>query len=496
MRARRTTVLAALALPLALALSGLPTASVDGGARRQRPGRARPRGGSSRPPSRASCWSTRTASTRTPSSRPAGPSIADLHPKTGTFIWSSRSGGATTWHITNLFGADLGDFNVPAGASTPAIDEGGYNAYWVRPFRGGDEAAIMRLEINDPQATPQAVLRPRTGRGRAAHGLARLPEDRGGRRRPGPPAVGQRQHRGDGPAAGRHDAPARVASCGRPTPAGSRSSPVSRASPSARSTSPPRTATTPPPSCRGTVGPVRLGARRQRPAGWQRRAARTWSVSTRRPARPRRTYSIDRTSGIFWSGLKKGKVATDRIKPYVKHLPARLRRAARRAACQRYRHTAKAWREVGGHVTDQGKSLVRYVIIAVFQKRGSSWWGLVGNGKRPTWRKFPTRDEARYGAKERHAKIIGNRWEASIPLLTAGQLVVVAKAGTVRATTVRRPSRRPRLSPSRRHLVASGPAPAFGRIPPRGCPGRQSGVPTCVTCGARGRAPLLGRGTA
>ena len=83
---------------------------------------------------------------------------------------------------------------------------------------------------------------------------------------------------------------------------------------------------------------------------------------------------------------------------------------------------------VGGKTADKGGSLLRYVIIAAFQKRGSSWWGLVGNGKHPTWRKFPTRNEARYGAKERHAKIIGNHWEAKIPLLTAGQLVVVAKA--------------------------------------------------------------------
>src|SRR3954468_6471789 len=40
--------------------------------------------------------------------------VADMPPKSGTFIWASRSSGATKWHITNLFGADLGSFRVPA----------------------------------------------------------------------------------------------------------------------------------------------------------------------------------------------------------------------------------------------------------------------------------------------------------------------------------------------------------------------------------------------
>ena len=67
-------------------------------------------------------------------------------------------------------------FRVPADGSTPAIDYGGYVAYWVRPSAGGQNAAIIQLEINDPQATPQVL---RTLGSGTAEALSLAPDNRG-----------------------------------------------------------------------------------------------------------------------------------------------------------------------------------------------------------------------------------------------------------------------------------------------------------------------------
>jgi hypothetical protein len=427
MHVRRSTVWAALALPLAIALgvSGLavPTTAAPADA------------------DRAAAPTTGRFLTTTKKGvvlvdedgknqnlliRAKGAVVADLHVKAGTFIWSSSSTGGTKWQITNLFGADLGSFTVPAGSSTPAIDEGGYNAYWVRPFRGGDEAAIVRLEINDPQATPQILRLLGPGEAEqltvspdyqkiavAVGGQVRLLSANGSvvETVPLPPGAAASSARVVwSPDSGRI---AFLAGPGN-QPVGS----VYVASAVGDHTPTQIAATVPKLFDWAPDGSVLLGGTAT--------GANLVGIDPTTGA-TQRTYGAAPTSGIFWSGLKKGQVATDRTKPYVTiSQPACGDRKG--AACTKYRHSAKAWRTVGGKSTDNGGSLLRYVIISAFQKRGSSWWGLVGNGKHPTWRKFPTRDEARYGAKERHAKFIGNHWEAKIPLLTAGQLFVVAKA--------------------------------------------------------------------
>ena len=426
MQARRSTVLAALALPMVLALTGTPSlpsaASAPGDA-----DRATPTTGRFITTSKKGVVLVDENGKRQHTLIKARKAVvADMHPKTGTFIWSSSTAGVTKWHITNLFGADLGEFNVPAGSSTPAIDEGGYNAYWVRPFRGGDEAAIMRLEINDPQATPQ-ILRD-LGPGEAEQltvspdyqkiavavgGQVRLLSANGNivETVPLPPGAAA----GSGRVVWSPDS-GRIAFLAGPgnQPVGS----VYVASAVGDHT---------PTQLPATVA----GLYDWSPDGNVLLAGGTGSVQlvgiSPTTGASQSAYPVAPTSGIFWSGLKKGKIPADRIKPYVTiSQPDCGGRKA--AACEKYRHTTKAWRVVGGKATDNGGSLLRYVIIAAIQKRGNTWWGLVGNGKRPTWRKFPSRDDARWSAKERHAKIIGNRWEASIPGLTAGQLVVVTKA--------------------------------------------------------------------
>ncbi len=422
MHLRRSTTWAALALPLALTISGAVTASTTSASAGTDRAAAATTGRFITTSKQGVVLVDENGKNRDTLVNARKAVVADIHPTTGTYLWGSGSGVVTKWHITNLFGADLGTFNVPADGSTPAIDLGGYNAYWVRPFRGGAEAAIMRLEINDPRAVP-VVLRS-LGPGQAEQltvspdyqkiavvvgGQVRLVSANGNVEEtvPLPPGTS--------------------ASSGRVvwSPDSARIAFVAGASSVYVA------------SAVGDHTPTQLAAKTPSLFDWapdgslllggSPGSANLVGINPATGA-TERTYAVDRTSGIFWSGLKKGKVATDRIKPSVSiSQPACGDRKA--AACTRYRHSAKAWRVVGGKAADQGKSLLRYVIIAAFQRRGSSWWALVADGdKHPSWRKFPTRNEARYAAKERHAKITGDRWEAKIPLLTAGRLVVVAKA--------------------------------------------------------------------
>ena len=425
MRARRSTIWASLVLALGLSVSGLAAPTTAAPADADRAG-APTTGRFLTTAKQGVVLVDEDGTHQDTLIRAKKAVVADMHPKTGTFIWSSRSSGVTKWHITNLFGADLGTFNVPAGSSTPAIDEGGYNAYWVRPFRGGDEAAIMRLEINDPQATPQVLRALGPGEAEqltvspdyqkiavAVGGQVRLVSANGSvvETVPLPPGAAASSAR----VVWSPDS-ARIAFLAGPgtQPVGS----IYVASAVGDHT---------PTQLPGTVPTLHDWAPDSSVLLGGTAASNVLVGIDPATGSSVRSYKVAHTSGIFWSGLKKGKVATDRTKPFVTiSQPACGDRKA--AACAKYRQTAKAWRTVGGKALDQGGSLLRYVIIAAFQKRGSSWWGLVGNGKHPTWRKFPTRDEARYGAKERHAKITGDRWEAKIPGLTAGQLIIVAKA--------------------------------------------------------------------
>ncbi len=421
MHVRRSTVWAALALPLALTMSGTLTAAATSASEATDRAAAPTTGRFITTSKQGVVLVDENGKNRHTLVKARKAVVADIHASTGTFLWGSGSGDVKKWQITNLFGADLGSFKVPAGSSTPAIDQGGYVAYWVRPFRGGAQAAIMQREVNDPRAEPE-VLRS-LGPGEAEQltvspdyqkiavvvgGQVRLVSANGASEEtvPLPPGTSA----SPGRVVWSPDS-ARIAFVAGP---GS----VYVASAIGDHTPTQLPATVPSLFDWAPDGSLLLGG--------SPGSANLVGINPATGA-TQRTYSVDRTSGIFWSGLKKGKVATDRIKPSVSISQPDCG-DRKRAACERYRHSTKAWKVVGGKAADNGQSLLRYVIIAAFQRRGSSWWALVGHGKHPTWRKFPTRNEARYGAKERRAKITGNRWEAKIPQLTAGQLVVVAKA--------------------------------------------------------------------
>src|SRR4051812_33985643 len=105
MHVRRSNLWGALALPLALALSGtlvVPTSAAPAGADRA----GTPTTGRFLTTSKQGVVLVdedgKHQDTVIPAKKAA---VADMHPTTGTFIWSSGSTGVTTWHITNLFGA-------------------------------------------------------------------------------------------------------------------------------------------------------------------------------------------------------------------------------------------------------------------------------------------------------------------------------------------------------------------------------------------------------
>src|SRR3954453_18963087 len=339
MHVRRSTMWAALALPLAMAIGGLsaPTSAATSAQAR-----------AAAPTTGRFITTTKKGVVRVDEDgkhqhtviEAKNAVVADMHPKSGTFIWASSSTGVTKWHITNLFGSDLGSFKVPAGSSIPAIDEGGYTAYWVRPFRGGAEAAIMRLEINDPQATPQ-VLRD-LGPGDAEQltvspdyqkiavavgGQGRLLSANGSPVEAVPLPVGVTA--GSGRVVWSPDS-GRIAFLAGPStqPVGS----VYVAAAVGDHTPTRLPATVPTLFDWAPDGSVVLGGGTS--------GADLLGISPVTGA-TQRTYSIQRTSGIFWSGLKKGKVAVDRAKPTVTIAqPACGDRGP--AACALYRHSTKA----------------------------------------------------------------------------------------------------------------------------------------------------------
>ena len=354
--------------------------------------------------------------------------LADVHPATGTFLWSSGGGSKKTWHVANLYGADLATFKVPAGSSTPAIDFGGYNAYWVRPSSGGQEAAVISFDIFDPNATPQ-VLR-NLGAGTAEQ-LSLAPDNRGIA-----VVIGGALHI--------------VSINGNtdeivPNPAGTTAYPGRAVwSPSSgqvafragAATDPKGTAYVA--NSSGDLTPTALGAAAGPLLDWSPDGALVLSGDGRAltgiPAVAgvaATTYNIAHSpagTGVFWSGLSAGKIPTDKSRPNLKIAQPNCGKK-KGAACEQYRHSVAGWRTIGGPVVDKGGSLLRYVAVAVFQKRGSQWWALVADGdKHPSWKRFPNYVEARYTAKERTAQISEGRWSLKIPALVGGQLYVVAKA--------------------------------------------------------------------
>jgi len=347
--------------------------------------------------------------------------VLEMHPETGVFLWSTTKGKRTTFHISNVFGADLGDFRTPRGASEPAIDNGGYEVYWVRQGSATQDAAVVSYEINDPQAQPQVLteLGPGTARGievspdyqwlsvvlagPSGTSVQLVPTNGATVRTvpataPGSGVIGDRAV--FAPDSGR------VAYLSGAAPAAVGSlfyAPVA-----------------------GDYAPVDVRANASELFDWSPDAQTLlaaapgsgtlvgYSVATGGTVA---TYPVARRgdAGVFWSGLGAGEFPRDRVRP-------RLR------VDQPERDTVRAWSTVTGTAVDKGESGLRYVVFRAFQKRGNAWWGLVGNGKRPTWRKFPNRLEAKLFAKERRARIEGTDWSLGIPGLRAGRLVLVVKA--------------------------------------------------------------------
>lgn len=347
--------------------------------------------------------------------------VLEMHPETGVFLWSATKGKRTTFHISNVFGADLGEFRTPRNASAPAIDTGGYEVYWVRQGSAGKDAAVVSYEINDPQAKPQVLtqLGPGTARGvevspdyqwlsvvlagPSGTSVQLVPTNGATVRTvpataPGASVVGDRAV--FSPDSGR------VAYLSGAAPAAIGSlfyAPVA-----------------------GDYAPVAVRANATEVYDWSPDGQTLlagapgsgtlvgYTVDTGAAAA---TYPVvpDDGTGVFWSGLAAGEFPRDRVRPRLK-------------VDQPKRNTVRAWSTVSGTAVDKGESGLRYVIFRAFQKRGNAWWGLVGNGKRPTWRKFPNRLEAKLFAKERRAKIEGKDWSLGIPGLRAGRLVLVVKA--------------------------------------------------------------------
>ncbi|MXG90132.1 hypothetical protein [Nocardioides flavescens] len=347
--------------------------------------------------------------------------VLEMHPETGVFLWSTTTGKRTTFHISNVFGADLGDFRTPKGASEPAIDNGGYEVYWVRQGSATQNAAVVSYEINDPQAEPQVLteLGPGTARGLevspdyqwlsvvlagpSSTSVQLVPTNGATVRTvpataPGSGVIGDRAV--FSPDSGR----VAYLSGAAPGAVGSLFyAPVA-----------------------GDYAPVDVRANASELFDWSPDAQTLlaaapgsgtlvgYAVATGAAVA---TYPVSRLgdAGVFWSGLAAGEFPRDRIRP-------RLR------VDQPKRDTVRAWSTVTGTAVDKGESGLRYVVFRAFQKRGNAWWGLVGNGKRPTWKKFPNRLEAKLFAKERRAKIEGKAWSLGIPGLRAGRLVLVVKA--------------------------------------------------------------------
>ena len=346
--------------------------------------------------------------------RERGVDLVDVHSDTGVFTYSTTKRKKTTWHIANLFGADLGDFRLPKNSSTPATDNGGYEAYWVRQGTATTNAAVMALEINDPQAQPRVVreLVPGEATGITVSpdfqwlavvlaGKVHLVSTDGATLRTvpatSPGATVYNDRAVFSPDSGRvaYLSGAAPAPVGTPyvAPVAGDYAPIATGSPY------------PVLYDWSPVGDTLLVGSNGGP--FSGISATTGAVTA--------SYPVTSDDTVFWSGLPAGANPRDRIRPKLK-------------VDEPTSNTVKAWSQVSGTATDKGESQLRYVIFRAFQKRGNAWWGLVGNGKRPTWKKFPNRIEAKLFSKERRAKITGDQWSLGIPGLKAGRLVLIVKA--------------------------------------------------------------------
>jgi hypothetical protein len=432
MHVRRSAVAAAIALPLALA-GLLPAVSSAASAAAPAAAAAAPAPSrlilSDKPGIVLVDSTGRRSRVLVDLPRSAKADLVDLNVATGAFLYSTGA-KKKTWHAANLYGAQLNDFTLPRNASAPAIDSGGYEYWWVR---GGANAAVMAYEPNNPLATERVVRDLPTG---TAQGLWMSPDDQWVATLLDSP-TGRSLHVVS--TDGKVD---RVV----PVPAGTAltggrvvwSPDSGRVAFLAGALGAPTGDVYVAPVA-GDYPPTRLAARTAALLDWSPDGTTllTGTPGTRdlvaldaETGATLATYNLRHSpagSAVLWTGLRAGSFPRDRIRPTLRITqPACGKRAA--AACASYRSTPAAWRTIRGTVKDRGQSQLRYVAVAVFQKRGGQWWSLVGNGRHPIWKKFPNFVEARYTARERTAQIVDGRYRIKIPDLKAGRLYVVAKA--------------------------------------------------------------------
>jgi hypothetical protein len=375
--------------------------------------------------------------------------LAAVHADAQTFLWSAdvvhshgtaRSHARRVWHVSDFYGTVLGSFTVPRGGGVPTTDPEGFVAYWVQPGGVGHDAALMQRPVNVP-SSPPSLLRDLGAPGSGTvtvssddHWVAVTLAD------PSTPTTvhvvgldGRADTTVTPPAGLEVLAPGVVWS-----PDSTRLGVVLG----------------PPPGINRTLYSVQVvGAGQTIPIGAGLPRLYDWSpdghtilggpasgpavgVDTTTGQFTSYPVRVRSGSGVFWSGLRAGAVPRDRVAPTLAiGLPRCVGLTAKQ--CRRLRSHAYAWQQAIGTASDHGGSGLRYVILAAFEKRGGSWWGLVGNGKRPTWHRFPTRNQARYGATERTARLDSSGvWTIKLPGVTAGTLVLVAKAADG-ATNVR-----------------------------------------------------------
>jgi hypothetical protein len=446
MHVRRSAIGAALVLPLAL--TGLATTAATGATERApEAAKAAPTTGrliTSDKPGIVLVDETGKRSKVLVDARGKHADLAQINVTTGTFLWSTTPGKKTTWHVSNLYGAQIGDFTLPQGASEPSIDSGGYEYWWIRPGTGTTPAAVMAYEFQNPLATPRVVKELVPG---SASGLWLSPDDQwlvtevtG--------ASGTSLHvvSTDGKTSRTVPVPAGTTLAGGRVVWSPDSGQVAFLAGAAGAT--PSVYVAP---VAGDYAPIKLAAAAQALYDWSpdgagiltgtpgSRELSEVSATTGAAVKALNIKRAPKDASVLWTGLKAGKFPRDKIRPKIAIAQPDCGKR-KGAACTSYRSSVQAWRTITGPVSDKGLSQLRYVAVAVFQKRADGWWALVGNGKHPIWKKFPNYVEARYTAKERTSQIIGKRYQVKVPGLKAGKLYIVAKArdGAGNDTAVKR----------------------------------------------------------
>jgi hypothetical protein len=427
MHVRRSAVGAALALPLALA-GFLPT--VAAAAPAAAPAAAAPATSRlivSDQPGIVLVDSTGKRSRVLVDARRKNASLASINVGTGTFLYSTGA-KRKTWHAANLYGAQLADFKVPGpGSSAPAIDSGGYEYWWVRPSSGSSPAAVLSYDPGNPLAEQRVVREVGAG---SAQGIWMSPDDQWVATIVSGP-TGSVLHVVS--TDGKTD---RVV----PTPAGTTLSGGRVVfSPDSGRVAFLASGEVYVAPVAGDYPPAKLAARAAALYDWSPDGAtllagtpgsREVTALDATTGAATATYSIKHRpadSAVLWSGLAAGAFPRDRTRPKLTIAQPQCGKRTG-AACSTYRSSPLAWRNIRGAVADKGRSQLRYVAVAVFQKRGNQWWSLVGTGRHPFWKRFPNFVEARYTARERTAEIVDGRYRITIPQLKPGRLYIVAKA--------------------------------------------------------------------